>query len=103
MKYAIKLMALYERQVAAMDKRRGHAQQNVTVKHIHIAEGAQAIVGNVTTGGRRSKRTPKAPAALEEGNDVPMDPIVTDSRVAEPLLRGGMGKSRGEKSGGRRQ
>ena len=47
LKNATKLMSLYERQVAALDKHRGRGQQKVTVKYVHVSEGGQAIVGNV--------------------------------------------------------
>ena len=47
LKNATKLMSLYERQVAALDKHHGRGQQKVTVKYVHVSEGGQAIVGNV--------------------------------------------------------
>ena len=34
---------------------RGQGQQKVTVEHIHIHDGGQAIVGNVNTDGGRGK------------------------------------------------
>ena len=52
LKNATKLMSLYERQVAGLDKHRGRGQQNVTVKYVHVSEGGQAIVGNVAHTGR---------------------------------------------------
>lgn len=65
LKHATKLMSLYERQLAALDKRRGRGQQKVTVEHVHVAAGGQAIVGSVTTGGR-SQTEPPAPLAHQE-------------------------------------
>lgn len=65
LKHATKLMSLYERQLAALDKRRGRGQQKVTVEHVHVAPGGQAIVGSVTTGGRSQAETP-APLAHRE-------------------------------------
>lgn len=47
---AERLMGLYARHLAALDKHRGRGQQNITVKHVNVASGGQAIVGNVDTG-----------------------------------------------------
>ncbi|GAA0762444.1 hypothetical protein [Erythrobacter ramosus] len=48
LKHAAKMMSLYERQLAALDKRRGAGQQKITVEHVTVQAGGQAIVGNVT-------------------------------------------------------
>lgn len=48
LKHAHKLMSLYAQQLAALDKHRGKGQQKVTVEHVNVAPGGQAIVGNVT-------------------------------------------------------
>jgi hypothetical protein len=48
-KHAAKMMSLYERQLAALDKRRGAGQQKITVEHVTVQAGGQAIVGNVTS------------------------------------------------------
>ena len=61
LKHATRLMSVYERQVAALDKHRGKGQQNLTVKHVHVAEGGQAIVGNVTH--NPAAEDPKSPDA----------------------------------------
>jgi hypothetical protein len=47
LKQASKLMALYARQLDTLNKHRGKGQQKVTVEHVHVAEGGQAIVGQV--------------------------------------------------------
>lgn len=54
LKHAEKLMALYLKQVAALDKHRGKGQQKVTVEHVTVNEGGQAIVGHVE-GSRRGQ------------------------------------------------
>lgn len=73
LKHAAKLMGIYERQVAAFDKHRGGGQQNVTVKYVHVAEGGQAIVGNVT--GRRAAEIAKAetPPTLQAPSEMPLE------------------------------
>lgn len=47
LKHAQKLMALYTQQLAALDKHRGKGQQKVTVEHVNVHAGGQAVVGNV--------------------------------------------------------
>ena len=51
---ATKLMRTYTAQVEALNKHRNKAKQTVIVKHVHVHEGGQAIVGNVAQeeGGR---------------------------------------------------
>jgi hypothetical protein len=49
LKFAAKFMAVYERQLSALDRRRGGGQQKITVEHVNVHTGAQAIVGDVTT------------------------------------------------------
>jgi len=47
----IKLMRLYNQQLETLDKHRRKGNQKMTVEHIHIHKGAQAIVGDVHQGG----------------------------------------------------
>jgi len=54
LKHAAKFMALYERQVAALDKHRGKGKQKITVEHVNVHAGGQAIVGDVNAGDRSS-------------------------------------------------
>jgi hypothetical protein len=44
---ASKLSSLYTRQMEVLDKHRGKGAQKVTVEHVHVAAGGQAIVGQV--------------------------------------------------------
>lgn len=50
LKHATKLMSLYERQLAALDKHRGKGRQKITVEHVNVHAGGQAIVGDINTG-----------------------------------------------------
>ena len=54
LKHAHKLMSLYTQQLAALNKHRGKGQQKVTVEHVNVEPGGQAIVGNVETNSKRS-------------------------------------------------
>jgi hypothetical protein len=79
LKHATKLMALYEKQHRALQKSKGKGQQKVTVEHVHVEAGGQAIVGNVEAGGRTSERqaTPapeaQGPEAIDNAPEPPVD------------------------------
>ena len=47
-----KLARTFAAQVEALRKHRTGGKQVVTVQHVNVADGGQAIVGNVQTGGR---------------------------------------------------
>jgi hypothetical protein len=52
--FATKLTRTYALHMEALDKHRGKGQQKVTVEHVHVHKGGQAIVGTVNhpeTGG----------------------------------------------------
>lgn len=49
-----KLARTFAAQVEALRKHRSGGQQKVTVEHVHVHPGGQAIVGHVETGGRGS-------------------------------------------------
>ncbi len=44
---AIKFQRTFVAQIEALQKLRGNGGQKVTVEHVHVHEGGQAIVGNV--------------------------------------------------------
>lgn len=48
---AVKLMNLFTRQLEALSKHRNKGRQRVTVEHVHVNEGGQAIVGLVAPEG----------------------------------------------------
>ena len=73
--FANKLTRTYALAMEALDKHRGKGQQKVTVEHVHVHQGGQAIVGNVQTGaGVQTK--------LEEQPDAK-----TISHAPEPEMR----------------
>ncbi len=47
LKHAAKLLTICTRQIETLDKHRGKGQQKVTVEHVHVAAGGQAVVGNI--------------------------------------------------------
>jgi hypothetical protein len=46
-----KLARTFAAQMEALNRYRGKGQQKMTVEHVHVHEGGQAIVGSVTKGG----------------------------------------------------
>lgn len=46
---AVKLLRTYAAQLEALQRYRGKGQQKVTVEHVHVHQGGQAIVGHVET------------------------------------------------------
>src|SRR6202163_4093728 len=52
---ANKLSRTYATLLEALNRHRGKGQQKVTVEHVHVHEGGQAIVGNVAGGGIATK------------------------------------------------
>lgn len=57
--FAIKFQRTFVAQIEALQRLRGKGGQKVTVEHVHVHEGGQAIVGNVETspggGGKNEK------------------------------------------------
>jgi hypothetical protein len=74
LKQATQLMALYDKQVRTLQKSKGKGQQKVTVEHVHVEAGGQAIVGNVEAGTSNAPSTASSPApakAEQEGDPAP--------------------------------
>jgi hypothetical protein len=77
LKHAEKLLQIYARQMEALDKHRGRGQQKITVEHVHVHAGGQAIVGNVQ-GRAPARESSAASLALSDqtGDVVPLpDPL----------------------------
>ena len=84
LKHAEKLMAVYTKQIEALNKHRGKGQQKITVKHVNVESGGQAIVGNVEARKSASASKEAAPA-LEQPHEMPID--VTPARKRPKLKR----------------
>lgn len=82
LRHAQRLMALYTRQLETLNKHRGKGQQRVTVEHIRVEQGGQAIVGNVEAGGGRPHAP--TPALLEHKPD---DAVPLEIPQAETVRR----------------
>jgi hypothetical protein len=60
---ANKLSRTYASLLEALNRHRGKGQQKVTVEHVHVHEGGQAIVGQVEGGGGSSKKDESTPCS----------------------------------------
>jgi hypothetical protein len=89
---ASKLLRTYTAQIEALAKVRRGGTQKVTVKHVHVHEGGQAIVGNVGANGRlapeareggRSKNGPQPHAPGNERALAPTEGLPLRSTDAE--------------------
>lgn len=49
MRHAERLMRIFNQQIDTLNKHRGKGQQKVTVEHVTVNEGGQAVVGSVAT------------------------------------------------------
>lgn len=80
LKHANKLMQTYSRQLEVLDKHRGKGQQKITVEHVTVEAGGQAIVGNVSTGAGQSSVPKPAQAIVDQsGNEIHVPaPVITE-------------------------
>ena len=68
-------------QMEALKRYRTGGEQKVTVQHVSVSEGCQAIVGNVTQGRRdRARKDCKMPA-LTDAQQAPMTIIDEQKRA----------------------
>jgi hypothetical protein len=63
------LTTQFVQQMNALDKRRGRGDQKVTVEHVNVQSGGQAIVGNVRTTSKRANRAKKRGLDDASGTD----------------------------------
>ena len=80
LKHAQKLMTLYTQQLATLNKHRGKGQQKVTVEHVNVQAGGQAIVGTVEAG---AASPPQSDAAKSVAHD-PSPPFEMPAEAVQP-------------------
>ena len=66
-----RLSRTFTTQMEALNRYRGKGQQKMTVEHVHVHEGGQAVVGNVQGGGGDNK-TEGQPHAITHAPVTPM-------------------------------
>jgi hypothetical protein len=82
--HATRLMNVFARQLEALDRRRGRGNQKMTVEHVSVHAGGQAIVGNVGMQERPALASAERPAlSHQESAATPM--VATDD---EPFATG---------------
>jgi hypothetical protein len=86
-----KLTRTFAMQMEALKRYRTGAEQKVTLQHVSVADGGQAIIGNVTHATRKSgqetaaeQKAPTPPPTLPDTNVVPM-PIMGKSKEQDSL------------------
>jgi hypothetical protein len=72
-----KLARTYASQLEALKRHRAGAQHNITLQNVSVAEGGQAIVGNVTPAPRKNgeEKVATSPTSSTATNVVPMPKI----------------------------
>lgn len=84
LKHAAKLMSIYARQIDALNKHRGKGQQKVTVEHVHVAAGGQAVVGNIEATAMPSRSGDQSGTAPKAIAHTPQEPFEMNSRTRVP-------------------
>ena len=72
---ASKLSRTYAALTEALDRRRGKGHQRITVEHVNVHAGGQAIVGDVTSGGGSSQKSEQQTHATREITHEPGIPM----------------------------
>ena len=86
-----KLARTFAAQVSALKEYRSKGEQKMTVQHVHVAEGAQAIVGNVSApepGGGANEKAGEQPHALGHAPGVAMPRQIEAERATVPSSGG---------------
>jgi hypothetical protein len=81
-----KLTRTFVTQMEALKRYRTGGEQKVTVQHVSVSEGGQAIVGNVTQAAaeKAPDPAPASPLAITEAKTAPM-PMMDEQRDALPV------------------
>ena len=88
LKHAEKLSSIFTKQVEALDKHRGKGRQKITVEHVTVEAGGQAIVGEVHTDGKPQAEQAQGQKALADdssGEEISRDQLKpAGARKAKP-------------------
>src|SRR5277367_2055600 len=82
-----KLTRTFAAQMSALKEYRSKGEQKMTVQHVHVAEGGQAIVGNVnapTEGVGAREKAKEQPHGLSYAPGVPMPRTIEGERTTVP-------------------
>src|SRR4051812_23901855 len=81
---ANKLSRTYAALVEALNRHRGKGQQKVTVEHVHVHAGGQAVVGAVAAGGGGASGNQRQPHA-QAVTYAPVSPLWSEDPEREPV------------------
>jgi hypothetical protein len=81
---ANKLSRTYTTLLEALNRHRGKGQQKVTVEHVHVHEGGQAIVGSVEAGGGVTRENQEQPHAQAMAH-TPVTPLWSQDPERKPV------------------
>ena len=81
---ANKLSRTFATLLEALGRHRGKGQQKVTVEHVHVYQGGQAVVGVVTPGGGDRQRLEEQPHAKEIAH-APQPEVWSADKTREPV------------------
>jgi len=82
---ANKLCRTYAVLLDALNRHRGKGQQKVTVEHVHVHQGGQAIVGAFNSGVAGSQKTEGRPDAVQGIAYEPSTPLRSPDSQWEPV------------------
>jgi len=82
---ANKLSRTYAALLDALNRHRGKGQQKVTVEHVHVHQGGQAIVGAVNQGEERTQEWGEQADAKKEITHEPSTPLRSPDPEWEPV------------------
>jgi hypothetical protein len=80
---ANKLSRTYATLLEALNRHRGKGQQKVTVEHVHVHAGGQAVVGVVEQGGGQSKSQDQPDA--KQLTHAPQQAMRSEDKEREPM------------------
>jgi hypothetical protein len=86
LKQATKLSRTYAALTEALDRHRGKGQQRITVEHVHVHAGAQAIVGAVTSRGGGDQQSGEPTNAIREVTHEPGTPMRSPDPERELII-----------------
>jgi hypothetical protein len=98
-----RLQRTFTTQVEALANLRRGGRQKMTVEHVHVHPGGQAIVGNVTTGGREEEGANGRQTHAIEGSRLAIDSAVWRQDEERPSLPIPSGDRQGPLSHARRR
>jgi hypothetical protein len=86
---AVKLLRTFVPQIEALQRHRGKGEQKITVEHVHVHAGGQAIVGAVNPGGGGIEKSEERAQASKELTHEPGTPMWSSDAEREAVPVGG--------------